>query len=212
MAHGMDEGEQGMSVAENELNFSVLDLPVWRKAFLPAVVEPVDQPDADAVRLPFLDAVLRARSKSKSREDGQNWTARLVDYIEIDLDLPPSVNELFVPAAGRKKGSGRQRVKTARYKAWITAAGWQLKTACTAARARLDPKDPPFASNFGLWLRLDTDHKSDITNRIKSIEDLFVAMGLTTGDQWNDRCTVERDRTIPEGKARIVVYLIPENE
>tara|TARA_A100000171_G_C2133355_1_gene148223 strand:+ start:943 stop:1527 length:585 start_codon:yes stop_codon:yes gene_type:complete len=192
---------------------SFLDLPLWRKAFLPAIAIPSGSTDTDVERVPFAVAVNEVRALNATRAGGPKvWIARLVDYIEIDLDLPPSVNELFIPAAGRKKGSGRQRVKTDRYKAWITAAGWQLKAACTAARARLDPKDPPFASNFGLWLRLDTDHRSDITNQIKAIEDLFVAMGLTTGDQWNDRCTVERDRTIPEGKARIVVYLIPESE
>lgn len=210
MAHGMDEGAKDLS--------GVSDLPAWRKAFLPAVIEGVGgfyapegrwiSASSEARRFPLGEAEALIAAWGTA-ERAKAW---LRDYIEIDLDLPPSVNELFVPAANRKKGSGRQRVKTERYKAWITAAGWQLKAACTAARARLDPKDPPFASNFGLWLRLDTDHRSDITNRIKAIEDLFVAMGLTTGDQWNDRCTVERDRTIPEGKARIVVYLIPENE
>lgn len=128
-----------------------------------------------------------------------------VDYVMLDLSMPPSTNALFVEAAGRKRGEGKQRVKTAPYKAWLRGAALQLNRALVDAGARPDPAAPPFAENFGLWIRLNLSHKGDITNRIKALEDLFVSMGATIGDQWNDRCLVERDRTIGTD-CRTIIY------
>lgn len=133
-----------------------------------------------------------------------------VDYFIVDLPLPPSNNALFVEAAGRVRGSGRQRVKTPAYKGWLTDAGYLLNIAAARAGVKLDVDDKKdaraFPVNWGIWIRADVDHQSDITNRIKATEDLLVSRKLTCGDQWDDRCTVERDRTVPQGMIRVVIY------
>lgn len=144
--------------------------------------------------------------------DNERETAILhpVDYFTIDLPLPPSTNALFVEAASRKRGEGPQRVKTKAYKQWLTDAGWLLNAGAQRAGVKLDIDDKTaeraFSVNWGVYLRCDLDHNADITNRIKATEDLFVARKLTIGDQWVDRCTVERDRTVPRGMVRAIIY------
>lgn len=148
-----------------------------------------------------------ARAYRETRHCGPEKAIRyeLVDYAMIDVIMPPSTNALFVEAAGKREGSGRQRVKTPHYKAWLRGAALQLQSSMIAQGARPDPAAPPFAENFGFWIRLNMDHKGDITNRIKALEDLFVSAGVTIGDQWNDRALVERDRSIV-GDCRAVIY------
>lgn len=182
-------------------------------------------------RCPFMPAVIwsgehgaywREHGWTRSRDEAERHTIakavrltlncrpekkisfELVDFLQLDFALPPSTNQLFVEAAGKKKGSGRQRVKTAEYKAWIELAGLNLKTQLSEAKIRIGD-DPLFAENFGLWIRLDINHQGDITNRIKALEDFLVAAHVTTGDQWNDRALVERDREIPT-PCRVVIY------
>lgn len=128
-----------------------------------------------------------------------------IDYLLLDLPLPTSVNALFVEAAGRKKGRGQQRVKTADYKAWIDAAGWAMKPQLAAQGAAIIPDTPTFGKHWALWIRLNIDHQGDVTNRIKALEDLLVAWNVTVGDQWNDRCVVERDRTL-DVECRVIIY------
>lgn len=128
-----------------------------------------------------------------------------IDFITLDLPLPTSVNELFVPAAGRKRGSGRQRVKTPQYRAWLDAAGWAVKPQLQAQGAGIMPDTPTFGRHWAIWVRLNIDHQGDVTNRIKSLEDFLVGWSITTGDQWNDRCLVERDRTI-DVECRVIIY------
>jgi hypothetical protein len=128
-----------------------------------------------------------------------------IDFVTLDLPLPTSVNELFVPAAGRQKGKGRQRVKTAQYRAWLDAAGWAMKPQLQAQGAGVMPDIPTFGRHWALWVRLNIDHQGDVTNRIKALEDFLVAWNVTVGDQWNDRCLVERDRTL-DVECRVIIY------
>lgn len=164
----------------------------WGDAFV--------QSKDDAERWTFAGAVVMT--------DDERATAILhpVDYFIVDLPLPPSTNALFVEAASRRKGGGQQRVKTLAYKQWLHDAGWLLNAAAAKAGVKLDTEEPAFPVNWGIWIRADVDHNSDITNRIKATEDLFVARKLVCGDQWDDRCTVERDRTAPRAMIRVVIY------
>lgn len=164
----------------------------WNDAFV--------QSKEEAERWTFAGAIIMT--------DAERETAILhpVDYFTIDLPLPPSTNALFVEAAGRKRGEGPQRVKTRAYKQWLHDAGFLLNVGAQRAKVALDTKDPAFSTNWGVYLRCDLDHNADITNRIKATEDLFVARKLTIGDQWVDRCTVERDRTVPRGMIRAIIY------
>jgi hypothetical protein len=129
-----------------------------------------------------------------------------IDYVRLDLPLPTSVNGLFIEAPSRKAtGKGKPRVKTREYKAWIDAAGWMLKPQLAAQGAPIMPETPTFGRHWALWIRVNIDHTGDVTNRIKALEDLLVSWKITVGDQWNDRCTVERDRTL-DVECRVIIY------
>lgn len=148
---------------------------------------------------------LAAAYVETATNDGDN-TFQPIDYLRLDLPLPTSVNGLFVESPSRKAhGKGKPRVKTREYKAWIDAAGWALKPQLQAQGAAIQPDTPTFGRHWALWIRLNVDHQGDVTNRIKALEDLLVAWKITVGDQWNDRCVVERDRTL-DVDCRVIIY------
>lgn len=99
----------------------------------------------------------------------------------IALPLPPSLNNAFV---NRQDGKGRYRSSS--YKAWQRAAG-----DCLSVSAWDMPKAP-----YGVTIRLNIDHRSDIDNRVKPVLDLLVKHGVLTGDQWVNSLHIYRDRTI----------------
>lgn len=121
----------------------------------------------------------------------------------VDLPMPPSANALFTarrwPArADGKKFSGRGL--TPEYKRWRDGAMIVLHVAWRRAGS------PKIVGQWGWEIRLNLDHGSDISNRIKAIEDLLVKAGIVPGDQWMDDGRVLRDRTIPI--ARVTVFQI----
>lgn len=138
--------------------------------------------------------------------DAERHVFQPIDYLRLDLPLPTSVNGLFIEAPSRKAhGRGKTRVKTHEYKAWIDEAGWALKPQLAAQGAPIMPDTPTFGRHWAIWIRLNIDHTGDVTNRIKALEDLLVAWNITMGDQWNDRCVVERDRTL-DVDCRVIIY------
>jgi len=101
----------------------------------------------------------------------------------IHLPLPPSVNALYRKAAFK---GGRGRTVTPEYAAWREEAGLRLNLAAW------DMPKPP----YGVTIRLNLNHNSDIDNRCKAVLDLLVKHGVLTGDQWVNALHVYRDRTI----------------
>lgn len=89
--------------------------------------------------------------------------------IVIDLQsAPPSLNNLYANVPGRG------RVKTKRYRTWRAAAGWDVKAVkaeklCCPVMLDLTVKKPR-----GL--------RSDISNRVKAVEDLLVFMSILEDD------------------------------
>ena len=82
-------------------------------------------------------------------------------------NAPPSLNNIYANVPG--KG----RVKSSRYKTWRSAAGWDVKLAKVA--------------KMGGPVLLDLTVKkprvrSDISNRIKAVEDLLVDMDVLVDD------------------------------
>lgn len=114
----------------------------------------------------------------------------------ITMPLPPSLNNAF--ATVTIKGKSR-RIISREYKAWKLAATgividqWQAQG------------QPKFSKPFALHYRFNIDHKSDIGNREKCATDLLVAVipGFP-GDQWCDRITIDRDRTIDGAVVEVV--------
>ena len=89
--------------------------------------------------------------------------------ITATLPMPPSTNNLYANAPG--KG----RVKTREYRNWITVAGHVLKIAAAAKQI-----DGPYA----LILRVGKpdNRRRDLSNTLKPLEDLLVAMGVVRDD------------------------------
>lgn len=105
------------------------------------------------------------------------------DTHSFHLPAPPSTNSLY---------SGR-RFKTERYKAWLEAAGWELKL----------QRVQPVAGAFMLSIRLPG--KCDLDN-LKAVPDLLVGMGIIPDDrrQYMRRLTVE-----PALGDKVVVTITP---
>jgi Holliday junction resolvase RusA-like endonuclease len=87
--------------------------------------------------------------------------------IELHLDVPPSVNNLYFNLKGR---GGRAR--TPQYHAWLAKAGWQLKA------ARQQPIPGPVAITY----RVVDAGRKDLANLEKPLTDLLVKHRLIEGD------------------------------
>ena len=81
--------------------------------------------------------------------------------------VPPSTNGLFANVAG--KG----RIRSERYRSWANAAGWDLK------RQRIAKFECPVYLTIAIGKLSQT---SDVSNRVKAIEDLLVEHGIIPGD------------------------------
>lgn len=85
-------------------------------------------------------------------------------------NAPPSLNNIYVniPKIGR--------VKSGRYKTWRSAAGWDIKAA-------IGPSFETYTCPVVLDLTVEKPrNRSDISNRIKAIEDLLTEMGVIADD------------------------------
>lgn len=83
---------------------------------------------------------------------------------------PPSLNNIYVniPKIGR--------VKSSRYKTWRSAAGWDIKAA-------IGPSFETYTCPVVLDLTVEKPrNRSDISNRIKAVEDLLTEMGVIADD------------------------------
>lgn len=95
--------------------------------------------------------------------------------IRLTLPPPPSTNALFANVPG--KG----RVRTAAYKRWATAAGWE---------AKLQAKGETIAGKFRLSIWTPT--RVDLDNSVKAIADLLGpqtekrkhSIGITDDDRY----------------------------
>lgn len=85
--------------------------------------------------------------------------------IVLNLPIPVSVNALFFNA---KKG----RVRTDKYNAWRTEAGWMLK----------EQRQKPIPGPVALALEVKDEGRFDLSNMMKSVEDLLVLHGMIEGD------------------------------
>lgn len=99
----------------------------------------------------------------------------------IRLPVPPSTNNLFINAR-----NGRGRILSPDYRAW-------RKTAAKALT--LSSWDMP-SRPYGITIRVNVNHQSDIDNRTKAVLDLLVEHKIIDGDQWVNALHVYRDRTI----------------
>lgn len=91
--------------------------------------------------------------------------------------LPPSVNNLFATVRG-----GR-RIKSKRYRAWLTAAGWEIRARCIPLMVG------PVALHYELE-RPANKRRTDCANREKALSDLLVSCGVIEDDSLVERVTI----------------------
>lgn len=94
--------------------------------------------------------------------------------IVLNLDVPPSVNNLFFNLKG-----GKGRARTVEYMNWQLKAGWQIQV------ARQKPISGPVEITYRI---IDAGH-ADLGNLEKAATDLLVKHRLIDGD---DRKTVRK--------------------
>ena len=87
---------------------------------------------------------------------------------EFRLPLPPSVNSLYANVPG--KG----RIKSDRYRKWLSAAGWAIK----------EQRPKPITGDYALWIYCERpdQRKRDIGNLEKAVSDLLVKHGIISDD------------------------------
>ena len=82
------------------------------------------------------------------------------------LPVPPSTNNLYVNIE-----RGRTRSKS--YNSWLNAAGWELKI----------QKVPTFPRKVAIRLSCPRNKKRDLSNHLKSVEDLLVKHRVISDDK-----------------------------
>lgn len=112
--------------------------------------------------------------------------------------LPPSVNSLY------RNVPGRGRVKTAKYNDWLAAAGAIIQTQ-VRSNERIEG---PYA------LRLRAYHpdkrRRDLSNLLKSTEDLLVNLGLIEDDSLCQ--IIEAEWAVDPSVEGVKVWLISTKE
>lgn len=97
------------------------------------------------------------------------------------VPVPPSANNLY---ANMPFGGGRR--KTGEYRAWLNAAGWEMRAQHVL---------PLPAGNYALRIRAPINRRRDLDNTLKPVLDLIVELGLIRDDNLIDKIIIERDRS-----------------
>src|SRR5262245_15316588 len=95
------------------------------------------------------------------------------------LPAPPTVNNLYLTTASTR---GRRRVRSRRYKAWLTEAGWEVQ------RQRNGCIGGPWEIDIALPAGL----KGDTDNYAKPLLDLLVKHRVVDDDKHCRRVTVAK--------------------
>lgn len=85
--------------------------------------------------------------------------------------------------------SGKGRIKTAAYKRWINAMGWELKL----------QNPTPLKGSVAVCIYVHPKMRGDIDNRIKACLDLLVKMGVIEDDKFVYDLAIYRADTVDRG-------------
>ena len=108
--------------------------------------------------------------------------------LEIDLPIGPSLNNMFPTYGGVRR-------KSRKYRAWLKEAGWELKAG----------KPGRVEGPYRLLLKLPAKMPGDVSNRLKAVEDLLVAHGITPDDRYAISSGAERCPDVPAGRCIVQV-------
>ena len=110
------------------------------------------------------------------------------------LPIPPSTNNLF------RSGSRGGRYKTEAYKAWLDAAGWEIKL------QRPPALHPPLRTCLKVLVEAPVGQNRDIDNLLKPVLDVLVKMGVIADDSLVDH--LEIIRRGEAGKATVSLWMM----
>lgn len=102
-----------------------------------------------------------------------------VQFVTLDLPLPISTNDIWTPVR-RAKGAGM--VKSKRYLAWLSEAGWMLNS------QRPGTIDGPYA----LTITIPNACPLDADNCVKATSDLLQKHQVISNDRLAQQVTVKR--------------------
>lgn len=104
------------------------------------------------------------------------------------LPIPPSLNNAFVNATGK-----RGRIKSDGYREWIRIARFAL------------PDGPRVVGPFEVTISLPAAMRGDLDNRIKPVLDLLVKAGITADDRHCQSIFVRRSDGLFEDQCAVAV-------
>lgn len=108
-----------------------------------------------------------------------------MNTFSFSTSLPPSSNMMFINVPRGQKGLGR--FPSPAYKAW------RAKEAKAVADQWRRAGSPTFEPHLSLTVHVGVNYQSDVSNRLKAIEDLLPhAIPGFPDDRWIDRIAIER--------------------
>lgn len=128
--------------------------------------------------------------------------------IILNLPLPPSTNSLY--RNPRASDGARHRIKTKRYRTWLSTAGNEILAHRASRGAQHIPGRIALTIVLSFHDLFNKDGspskvRQDATNRIKAIEDLIVEHRFVEDDSINDDVRIYRSWDIERGRVRVFV-------
>ncbi|WP_420431420.1 RusA family crossover junction endodeoxyribonuclease [Candidatus Poriferisocius sp.] len=105
--------------------------------------------------------------------------------------FPPTTNNLY------RSGKRGLRYMSTEYRKWKAGMVPYIQESVETSL----PDKTPFCLEIALY---GIDRRSDISNRVKAMEDAMVESGVVPDDRWCDRCVVARLKG--DGRKETVVY------
>lgn len=100
--------------------------------------------------------------------------------------IPPSVNAAYRNRTSRDSARAPGRIKTKLYKSWFSIFGYECNLAMRG--------QSPIMGPYRMVIIIDRDlrhHASDISNRIKALEDALVELKVIKDDRFAERVSIE---------------------
>ncbi len=117
--------------------------------------------------------------------------------IEVEIPIPPSTNQLY------RNVTGKGRVKTSKYKYWLKDTLWTLKAAVPVLV-------PPVKLVVTIHGGKGFSTASDISNRMKAVEDALVSTGRLEDDTVKSVTECRQRYVEGEGKAKCILSIVDD--